>query len=109
LFRTIKIMKITKHKSRNSHRLCIPWDRRNDWSRSFFANGTNSGVVGDLFPIAFIAGAIVVAFSPYSYVKFSNAYPSSGGVQVLDKAYGPGTASGSFSLMYVFNGGCRRV
>ncbi|TVZ21650.1 amino acid transporter [Dokdonia sp. Hel_I_63] len=69
----------------------------------FVLMGQIAELVGDLFPIAFIAGAIVVGFSSYSYVKFSNAYPSSGGVaKFLTKAYGPGTAAGSFSLlMYV--------
>lgn len=69
----------------------------------FVLMGQIAELVGDLFPIAFIAGAIIVGFSSYSYVKFSNAYPSSGGVaKFLTKAYGPGTAAGSFSLlMYV--------
>lgn len=69
----------------------------------FVLMGQIAELVGDLFPIAFIAGAVVVAFSSYSYVKFSNAYPSSGGVvKFLTKAYGPGIAAGSFSLlMYV--------
>ncbi|QXP58824.1 APC family permease [Olleya sp. HaHaR_3_96] len=69
----------------------------------FVLMGQIAELVGDLFPIAFIAGAIVVGFSSYSYVKFSNTYPSSGGVvKFLTKAYGPGTAAGSFSLlMYV--------
>jgi amino acid transporter len=69
----------------------------------FVLMGQIAELVGDLFPIAFIAGAIVVAFSSYSYVKFSNAYPSSGGVaKFLTKSYGPGTATGTFSLlMYV--------
>jgi len=69
----------------------------------FVLMGQIAELVGDLFPIAFIAGAVVVGFSSYSYVKFSNAYPSSGGVaKFLTKAYGPGTAAGSFSLlMYV--------
>lgn len=69
----------------------------------FVLMGQIAELVGDLFPIAFIAGAIVVGFSSYSYVKFSNAYPSSGGVaKFLTKAYGPGTAAGSFSLlMYI--------
>jgi len=59
--------------------------------------------VGEIFPLAFLAGAIVVSFSAYSYVKFSNTYPSSGGVAMfMRKAYGPGTLAGSFSLlMYV--------
>ena len=69
----------------------------------FVLMGQVAELVGDLFPIAFIAGAVVVGFSSYSYVKFSNAYPSSGGVaKFLTKAYGPGTAAGSFSLlMYI--------
>ncbi|MCF6294048.1 MAG: APC family permease [Robiginitomaculum sp.] len=69
----------------------------------FVLMGQIAELVGDLFPLAFIAGAIVVSFSAYSYVKFSNAYPSSGGVAMfLRKAYGPGTVAGTFSLlMYV--------
>ncbi len=69
----------------------------------FVLMGQIAELVGDLFPIAFVAGAIIVGFSSYSYVKFSNAYPSSGGIaKFLTKAYGPGTATGTFSLlMYV--------
>ncbi|HHC80995.1 MAG TPA: APC family permease [Flavobacteriia bacterium] len=69
----------------------------------FVLMGQIAELVGDLFPIAFIAGAVVVGFSSYSYVKFSNAFPSSGGVvKFLTKSYGAGTATGAFSLlMYV--------
>ncbi len=69
----------------------------------FVLMGQIAELVGDLFPLAFLAGAIVVGFSAYSYVKFSNAYPSSGGVAMfMRKAYGPGTMAGTFSLlMYV--------
>jgi len=69
----------------------------------FVLMGQIAELVGDLFPVAFIVGAIVVGFSSYSYVKFSNAYPSSGGVaKFLTKSYGPGTTTGTFSLlMYV--------
>lgn len=69
----------------------------------FVLMGQIAELVGDLFPIVFVAGAIVIGFSSYSYVKFSNAYPSSGGVaKFLTKAYKPGTLAGSFSLlMYV--------
>lgn len=69
----------------------------------FVLMGQIAELVGDLFPLAFIAGAVVVGFSSYSYIKFSNAYPSSGGVaKFLTKSYGPGTATGVFSLlMYV--------
>ena len=66
----------------------------------FVLMGQIAELVGDLFPIAFIAGAIIVGFSSYSYVKFSNSYPSSGGVvKFLSKSYGPGTATGTFSLL----------
>ena len=69
----------------------------------FVLMGQIAELVGELFPLTFMVGAIVVGFSAYSYVKFSNAYPSSGGIAMfLRKAYGPGTAAGTFSLlMYV--------
>ena len=69
----------------------------------FVLMGQIAELVGDLFPIAFVVGAFIVGFSSYSYVKFSNAYPSSGGVaKFLTEAYHPGTLAGSFSLlMYV--------
>lgn len=69
----------------------------------FVLMGQIAELVGEVFPLAFLAGAIVVGFSAYSYVKFSNAYPSSGGVAMfMRKAYGPGTMAGTFSLlMYV--------
>jgi amino acid transporter len=69
----------------------------------FVLMGQIAELVGEAYPFAFVAGAIVVGFSAHSYVKFSNAYPSSGGIAMfLRKAYGPGTATGTFSLlMYV--------
>ncbi|MFU8845048.1 MAG: APC family permease [Bacteroidales bacterium] len=66
----------------------------------FVLVGQIAELVGDLFPVVFLAGAVVVGFSSYSYVKFSNAYPSSGGVaKFLTKAYQPGTAAGTLSLL----------
>ncbi len=69
----------------------------------FVLMGQIAELVGEVFPLAFLAGAVVVAFSAYSYVKFSNAYPSAGGVAMfMRKAYGPGTMAGTFALlMYV--------
>lgn len=69
----------------------------------FALMGQVAELAGSLFPIAFLLGGIVTGLSAYSYVKFSNAYPSSGGVaKFLRKAYGPGTVTGTFSLlMYV--------
>ncbi|VAW46035.1 Uncharacterized amino acid permease, GabP family [hydrothermal vent metagenome] len=65
--------------------------------------GQIAELAGSLFPLAFLAAAIVTGFSAYSYVKLSNAYPSSGGIAMfLQKAYGKGimTAAGAL-LMYL--------
>lgn len=69
----------------------------------FVLMGQIAELVGGAFPLAFLAGAVVVGFSAYSYVKFSNTYPSSGGIAMfMRKAYNPGTMAGTFSLlMYV--------
>lgn len=69
----------------------------------FALTGQAAGLAGDLFPVAFLVAAIVAGFSSYSYVKLSNAYPSSGGVAMfLKEEYGLGTATGVFALfMYV--------
>ncbi|MCL1593890.1 MAG: APC family permease [Actinomycetia bacterium] len=69
----------------------------------FALTGQVAALAGDLFPVAFLAAAIVVVFSAYSYVKLSNAFPSSGGIAMfLKEAYGLGTATGVFAmLMYV--------
>ncbi|CAN5510091.1 APC family permease [soil metagenome] len=58
---------------------------------------------GSNVPWAFLAGAVVVAFSSYSYIRYSSTNPSSGGIAMLLKAaYGPGVIAGTFSLfMYV--------
>ncbi|MFV1991615.1 MAG: APC family permease [Acidimicrobiales bacterium] len=66
----------------------------------FALPGQVAEVSGDLFPIAFLVAAVVVAFSSYSYVKLSSLYSSSGGVAMYLKAeYGLGTATGFFSLL----------
>lgn len=69
----------------------------------FALTGQTARFAGDLFPLAFVAAAVIVATSAYSYVKLSNAYPSSGGVAMfLREAYGPGTTTGVFAIfMYV--------
>ena len=60
------------------------------------------GQVGELaggwMPWAFLAGAVVVLFSTYSYIRYSATNPSSGGIAMLLKAaYGPGVVAGSIS------------
>ncbi len=69
----------------------------------FALTGQVAALSGDLFPVAFLVAAVVVAFSAYSYVKLSNAFPSSGGIAMfLKEAYGLGATTGVFALlMYV--------
>ncbi|MEO4044964.1 APC family permease [Hoeflea sp.] len=62
--------------------------------------GQMAELAGPLFPLSFIAGAIVTAFSAYTYVKMSNAYPSAGGIgMILVKAYGPTTVAAGAALL----------
>lgn len=59
---------------------------------------------GRLFPLIFFIGAIVTAFSAYSYIKLSNAYPSAGGIAMyLEKAYGKGVITGFSALLMAFS------
>ena len=58
--------------------------------------GQIAELAGALFPLAFVAGAFVTAFSSYTYIKMSNACPSAGGIaMILTKAYGPTTVAAS--------------
>lgn len=66
----------------------------------FALTGQIAELAGPLFPLSFIAGALVTALSAYSYIKMSNAWPSSGGIaMILQKAYGPGTIAAAASLL----------
>jgi len=59
---------------------------------------------GNLFPYAFIAGAVISGFSAYGYIKMSNAFPSSGGIAMyLVKVYGKGTVAASGALLMAFS------
>ena len=49
----------------------------------FALTGQVAELANEWFPIAFLGAAIVAAFSAYSYVNMSNAYPSSGGIAML--------------------------
>jgi amino acid transporter len=65
----------------------------------FALTGQTARFAGNLFPLAFGAVAVVVAASAYSYVKLSNAFPSSSGVAMfLREAFGPGTTTGVFAI-----------
>ena len=65
--------------------------------------GQVAELAGSAVPWAFLAASVVVAFSSYSYIRYSSTNPSSGGIAMLLKAaYGPGVIAGTFSLfMYV--------
>tara|TARA_R110002110_G_scaffold4822_21_gene24229 strand:+ start:245 stop:1570 length:1326 start_codon:yes stop_codon:yes gene_type:complete len=66
----------------------------------FALTGQIAQLAGPLFPLAFVAGAIVTSFSAYSYIKMSNAFPSSGGIaMILQKAYGPGAIAAAAALL----------
>lgn len=59
---------------------------------------------GAWFPLIFIVGGIVTAFSAYSYVKMSSEYPSAGGIGMfLVKAYGKSTLTASAALLMAFS------
>lgn len=66
--------------------------------------GQIAELAGPLFPLAFLAAAIVTAFSAYSYIKMSNAFPSAGGIGMfLEKAYGRGTMTAASALLMYFS------
>ena len=66
----------------------------------FALTGQIAQLAGPLFPLAFIAGAIVTSFSAYSYIRMSNKWPSSGGIaMILQKCYGPGAIAGGAALL----------
>ena len=66
----------------------------------FALTGQIAELAGPLFPISFIVGAIVTAFSAYTYIKMSNAWPSAGGIaMILQKAYGGGAVAAGAALL----------
>lgn len=66
----------------------------------FALTGQIAELAGPWFPLSFVAGAAVTAFSAYTYVKMSNAFPSAGGIaMILQKAYGPGAVAAAASLL----------
>lgn len=70
----------------------------------FALTGQVAELAGGLFPLAFIAAALVVAFSAYSYIKVCNKYPSAGGIaMILKKAYGPGLVTAGCSMLMYFS------
>ena len=70
----------------------------------FALTGQVAEQAGGLFPLAFLAAALVAGFSAYSYVKMASAYPSAGGIATfLSKAYGDGIFTAAYALMMYFS------
>jgi amino acid transporter len=70
----------------------------------FALTGQIAELAGPWFPIAFLVAAVITAFSAYSYVKLSNAFPSAGGIAMfLEKAYGKGTITAAGALLMYFS------
>jgi len=70
----------------------------------FALTGQIAELAGPLFPLVFLVAAIATAFSAYSYIKLSNAFPSSGGIAMfLNKAYGPGVITAAGALLMYFS------
>ena len=70
----------------------------------FALTGQMAEMTGTLFPLAFLAAAVIVSFSAYSYIKISNAYPSAGGIGMyLYKAYGDRLPTAFNALLMYFS------
>ena len=70
----------------------------------FALTGQIAELAGPLFPLIFLVGAVVTAFSAYSYVRLASTYPSAGGIAMfLEKAYGMGTITAFGSLLMYFS------
>ncbi len=70
----------------------------------FALTGQVAELSGGLFPLAFLAAAIVAGFSAYSYVKMAEHYPSAGGIAMfLMKAYGKSTVTAGMALLMYFS------
>ncbi len=66
----------------------------------FALTGQIAELAGPLFPLAFIVGAVVTGVSAYSYIRMSNAWPSSGGIaMILQKCYGSGAIAAGAALL----------
>lgn len=66
----------------------------------FSLTGQMAELAGPTFPFAFLAAAIAVSFSAYSYIKISNAYPSAGGIGMyLHKMYGHSLTTAFHALL----------
>ena len=62
--------------------------------------GQVAELAGAWFPYIFLIGAVISAFSAYSYIKVSNAHPSAGGIaMILTRAYGETTVAAAAAVL----------
>jgi amino acid transporter len=70
----------------------------------FALTGQMAQMTGALFPLAFLAAAVIVGFSSYSYIKISNKWPDAGGIGMyLHKAYGNSLSTAFNALLMYFS------
>lgn len=70
----------------------------------FALTGQMAQMTGALFPLAFLAAAVIVGFSAYSYIKISNTWPDAGGIGMyLHKAYGDSLPTAFNALLMYFS------
>lgn len=70
----------------------------------FALTGEIAKYAGNLLMWAFICAGFVAGVTSYTYIKMSNAYPSSGGVgMILTKVYGKSTIAAWGALLMLFS------
>lgn len=70
----------------------------------FALTGEIAGYAGNLLMWAFITSGLVAGLTSYTYIKMSNAYPSSGGIgMILVKVYGKNKIAAWGSLLMLFS------
>jgi len=70
----------------------------------FALTGEIANYAGNLLVWAFVLAGLVSAVTSYTYIKMSNAYPSSGGIgMILVKVYGKSTIAAWGSILMLFS------
>lgn len=70
----------------------------------FALTGEIAKYAGNLLMWAFICAGLVAGVTSYTYIKMSNAYPSSGGIgMILTKVYGKSTIAAWGALLMLFS------
>ncbi|MBC74991.1 MAG: amino acid permease [Halobacteriovoraceae bacterium] len=70
----------------------------------FALTGEIANYAGKYFTLAFLGAGIMAAITSYTYIKMSNAYPSSGGIgMILKKCYGASPIAAWGGLLMFFS------